>query len=142
MPEDLQAIVEANLAMAAETEGLRLDPETLISGVRRVLERREPGRYWVLEEDGEIRAQLLITYEWSDWRSSVVWWIQSVYVLPEHRRRGLFRVLYAAILDEAMRAGAAGLRLYVDARNTIAQEVYTSLGMDGGHYKVFERMFR
>ena len=86
-------------------------------------------------------GQLLITYEWSDWRNRQVWWIQSVHVAREARRLGVFRALYAHVRGEAQAAGAGGLRLYVDDTNTRAQAVYTSLGMNGGHYRVFEDMF-
>jgi ribosomal protein S18 acetylase RimI-like enzyme len=80
--------------------------------------------------------------EWSDWRDAEVWWIQSVYVWPAARGRGVYRALAAAAAEEAQAAGAAGLRLYVDVRNTAAQQVYTRLGMIGDHYRVFEQMFR
>ena len=86
-------------------------------------------------------GQLLITYEWSDWRNRQVWWIQSVHVAPEARRLGVFRALYAHLRREAQAAGAGGLRLYVDETNGRAQAVYASLGMTGGHYRVFEDMF-
>lgn len=139
--EDLEALVAGNVAMARETESVRLEPATTRAGVRAVLEAAALGAYWVLEEEGEVRAQLLVTYEWSDWRNRTVWWIQSVYVHPEHRRRGLYRHLYAAARAAARATGAAGLRLYVDRSNERAQAVYASLGMDGGHYAVYEEMF-
>lgn len=139
--EDLDVLVAANAAMALETERVRLDPTVLRNGVRAVLEARAPGTYWVLEDGGRVQAQLLITYEWSDWRNRTVWWIQSVYVDPAHRRRGLYGHLYRWVEAEARAAGAGGLRLYVDSTNTPAQEVYTALGMNGSHYRVFEAMF-
>jgi ribosomal protein S18 acetylase RimI-like enzyme len=139
--DDLDALVAGNQALAVETESVRLDPATLRAGIRALLEGRAAGAYWVVEEDGVVVAQTMVTYEWSDWRNGDVWWIQSVHVHPEHRRRGLFRRLYARIRAEARRAGAAGLRLYVDTSNARAQAVYTALGMNGGHYRVFEDMF-
>jgi ribosomal protein S18 acetylase RimI-like enzyme len=138
---DLEALVEGNLALARDTESVRLDPETLRTGIRAVLEGRAPGAYWVIEDAGAVVAQTMVTYEWSDWRNADVWWIQSVHVHPEHRRRGLFRRLYAHVRAEARRQGAAGLRLYVDTTNTRAQAVYAALGMSGDHYRVYEDMF-
>src|SRR5512141_2697936 len=105
---DLDALVAGNLAMAQETEQLRLDPAVLAPGVAAILEGRAPGCYYVFEEEGAVLAQLMITYEWSDWRNRFVWWIQSVYVQPAHRRRGLYRQLYAHVRAEARAAGAAG----------------------------------
>ncbi|MBL8137737.1 MAG: GNAT family N-acetyltransferase [Acidobacteria bacterium] len=138
---DLEALVGGNAAMALETEQLKLDLPTLRAGVQAVLDGRVPGRFWVAEHEGLVVGQLLITYEWSDWRNRPVWWIQSVHVAETARRLGVFRALYAHARAEALAAGAGGLRLYVDETNTRAQAVYTSLGMNGGHYRVFEDMF-
>ena len=138
---DLDAIVAGNLALAEESEHLQLDSQTLREGVRALLTGRAPGRYSIAELDGRFVGQLLITYEWSDWRNRMVWWIQSVYVVPEARRLGIFRALYAYARQEALAAGTGGLRLYVDLTNTVAQAVYRSMGMTGDHYRVFEDMF-
>jgi ribosomal protein S18 acetylase RimI-like enzyme len=140
-PADLAVIVAFNAAMAEETEGLRLDLATLREGVAALLEQRAPGRYWVAEHHDRIVGQLLITFEWSDWRNRMVWWIQSVHVEAEARRQGVFRALYDTARREAQAAGAGGLRLYVDTTNIAAQAVYTALGMNGDHYRVFEDMF-
>jgi GNAT superfamily N-acetyltransferase len=139
--EDLEALVSGNVALAEETERVRLDADTLRQGIRALLEARAPGRYWVAELDGRVVGQLLVTFEWSDWRNRMVWWIQSVYVTPDARGRGVLRTLYDAARREAVAAGAGGLRLYVDTTNLRAQAVYTSLGMNGDHYRVFEDMF-
>ena len=137
---DLDALVDGNAAMALDTEQLRLDPATLRAGVEAVLTHHAPGRYWVAEHEGRVVGQLLITYEWSDWRNRPVWWIQSVHVASDARRLGVFRALYAHARAEAVAARAGGLRLYVDETNTRAQAVYTAPGMNGGHSRVSEDM--
>jgi GNAT superfamily N-acetyltransferase len=139
--EDLESLVLGNLALAEESERLRLDAETLRQGIRALLESRAPGRYFVAELEGRAVGQLLTTFEWSDWRNRMVWWIQSVYVVPDARGRGVLRTLYDTARREALEAGAAGLRLYVDTTNVRAQAVYAALGMNGDHYRVFEDMF-
>jgi GNAT superfamily N-acetyltransferase len=83
----------------------------------------------------------MITYEWSDWRNRLVWWFQSVYVVPAERRSGVFREIYAHVRRAARAEGAGGLRLYVHTANARAQAVYAALGMNGDHYRVFEDMF-
>ena len=138
---DLDAIVAGNLALARESEGLQLEPATLREGVLKLLDGREPGQYWVAELDGRVVGQLLITFEWSDWRNRLVWWMQSVYVEPDARGTGVFRALYECMRRAAQAAGAAGLRLYVDTTNTRAQTVYAAVGMKGEHYRVFEDLF-
>lgn len=139
--DDHEAIVAGNMAMAQETEGVALPPELIEAGVRRVLEDPTKGRYYVGLSEGRVAAQLMITWEWSDWRNADIWWIQSVYVSLDHRRQGWYRRLYDHVRSEARAVGAAGLRLYVDLRNTGAQTTYARLGMNGNHYKVFEAMF-
>jgi ribosomal protein S18 acetylase RimI-like enzyme len=138
---DLDGLVAGNLTMALETEAIQLDATTVRLGVLAVLEGRAPGAFWVAERDGQVVGQLLITYEWSDWRNRPIWWIQSVHVDAGARRQGVFRALYAFVRRQAEAAGAGGLRLYVDTRNARAQAVYRSLGMNGDHYRVFEDMF-
>ncbi len=138
---DVPAIIEFQLAMARETEELELDRDILTKGVNALFADPSLGRYYVAEDAGRVVGSLMITYEWSDWRNGMVWWIQSVYVLPEYRRRGIYAGLYAHIKtavepDPAIR----GIRLYVDNRNVPAQQVYARLGMEGEHYRVFEWM--
>jgi GNAT superfamily N-acetyltransferase len=140
-PADAEAIIEFQLAMARETEDLALDREILTRGVHSVFSDPTLGRYFVAESEGRAVASLMITYEWSDWRSGMVWWIQSVYVTPDFRRRGIYAGLYQHV--RAMVDGEPsirGIRLYVDNRNKPAQEVYARLGMEGEHYRVFEWM--
>ncbi|HVR39750.1 MAG TPA: GNAT family N-acetyltransferase [Thermoanaerobaculia bacterium] len=138
---DIRAIVEFQLAMARETEELELNRHVLTRGVEAVFEDRALGRYFVAESDGDVIGSLLITFEWSDWRNGLVWWIQSVYIRPDFRRRGVYAALYEHVksLAEAYEM-VKGIRLYVDRRNTAAQDVYRRLGMNGEHYQVFEWM--
>ena len=140
-PADATAIVDFQIAMAHETEDVDLDRHTVIRGVDAVFTDPSLGRYYVAEADGEVVASLLITYEWSDWRNGTVWWIQSVYVVPEFRGQGVYAGLYAhmrALVEQE--PSIRGIRLYVDNRNVPAQKVYARLGMEGEHYRVFEWM--
>jgi hypothetical protein len=58
-----------------------------------------------------------------------------VYVSPEHRRKGLFSLLYNHVRNAACAAKACGLRLYADDQNSNAHATYERLGMKS-HYKV------
>src|SRR4051794_29993721 len=120
---DVPAIIDFQLAMARETEELELDREVLTCGVNALFIDPNLGRYYVAEADRRVIGSLMITYEWSDWRNGMVWWIQSVYVIPEFRRRGVYGGLYAHVKtivepDPSIR----GIRLYVDNRNQSAQQ--------------------
>ncbi len=141
-PDERHRIAAWNQAMALETEDHTLDPAVISEGVSGVFRDKNAARYWIAEIAGEPAGQLMITTEWSDWRNRWVWWIQSVYVPVAFRRRGVYRALHASVLTEARAAGAAGVRLYVDARNARAMDTYRALGMDGEHYRVFETMFQ
>jgi GNAT superfamily N-acetyltransferase len=138
--KDAEIIIDFQKKMAWETEEMALATEIITNGVNAVFANPILGQYWVAEHDGRVVASLMITYEWSDWRNTNVWWFQSVYVLPSHRRNGIFRSMYVHIRNEAERVGAAGLRLYVETNNTRAQKTYEALGMKSEHYSMYEWM--
>jgi GNAT superfamily N-acetyltransferase len=141
VPGDALEIVEFQIAMARETEEFDLDRATCTRGVRAVFADPTLGRYFVAAAESRLVASLMITLEWSDWRDGVVWWIQSVYVVPELRGQRVYAGLYEHVKQRAERdAKVRGIRLYVDKRNARAQEVYRRMGMDGEHYQVFEWM--
>jgi GNAT superfamily N-acetyltransferase len=133
-------ISSCQIRMALETEDLALDPETVRLGVGAVLLDENKGKYFVAEDaDGNPLACLLTIPEWSDWRNRTVLWIHSLYVLPAHRGQGIYKKLYLFLKDMVRKDSAyAGLRLYVDKRNTKAAEVYRKLGMSSEHYELFE----
>jgi ribosomal protein S18 acetylase RimI-like enzyme len=138
---DSQVIAGFQMAMAAETEGMQLDPGTVLRGVGAVFADPSKGFYLVARSGNTTVGSLMITYEWSDWRARTVWWIQSLYVIPEFRRQGIYKQMYNWLLDRVMRdESVGGIRLYVDLTNHNAQKVYESMGMDGNHYRFYEYM--
>lgn len=138
--EDAASLVQFNQAMALETEGKHLDEETLTAGVEAVLSNDERGFYVVAESAGEVAGGLLVTREWSDWRNAWFWWIQSVYVVPQARGKGLYRELSAFVWAMALEAGdVCGIRLYVEKENRVAQTVYERLGMHETEYLMYEQ---
>jgi ribosomal protein S18 acetylase RimI-like enzyme len=138
-PSDAEILAEFNTRMAMETERIRLDPATILAGCRAVLGDAGRGLYFVAEIDGRVVGQIMITREWSDWRNGDIWWIQSVYVHPDYRRRGVFKALYRHVEERAREGGVVSLRLYVEQDNAAAQATYQSLGMKLGHYRVMEQ---
>lgn len=140
--EDLDVLVDFNARLAQETERKTLDLDVLRRGAELAIREPDRLRYWVAEWAGRIVGQAAITREWSDWRSGWVWWLQSVYVHPESRGRGVFRTLHAAIRQEAFESkDVIGLRLYVEVENTPAQETYRALGFQPGGYHVYEELW-
>ena len=140
--EDHSSIVDFQMKMALETEKLELDRETVSLGVMHVIRNPQKGKYLVAAIDEKIVASLMLTPEWSDWRNRCVLWFQSVYVVPEERGKGVFKKMYDHVKQKMVLEDEqnTGLRLYVDASNKKAIEVYKKVGMDGEHYRVFEWM--
>jgi len=125
-----------------ETEGLRLDPPLVKAGVSALLADPAKGIYFVAESSGMIAGQLMITYEWSDWRNGNLWWIQSVYVRQEFRRMGVFRGLFTHLEKLAReQPDVRSLRLYMHVDNFTARRTSEKLGMHQTKYEVFELEF-
>jgi ribosomal protein S18 acetylase RimI-like enzyme len=140
--DDAGDIARFNLAMAQETEDKALDPVRLRAGVDAVLADARHGFYLVAEIDGANAGCLMVTYEWSDWRNGQWWWLQSVYVPEEFRRRGVFRALHAEAERRARATpGVIGMRLYVERDNVDAQSTYARLGMHDSGYRLYECEF-
>ena len=141
-PGDIPFLVECNTAMALETERKTLDRQVLARGTRAVFDDPRRGFYLVAERDGQKVGCLLITFEWSDWRDGDWWWFQSVYVVPQARRCGVFRAMHAEVERRARATPRViGLRLYVERENSRAKRTYLSLGMEEESYTMFARSF-
>jgi len=140
--DDVVFLRDCNIAMAYESEQKQLAPEVLTRGIVAVFDHPERGFYIVAERAGERVGSLLITHEWSDWRNGGWWWIQSVYVMPDARRSGVFRSMYREIDTRARNTtGVIGLRLYVEKENTRAQATYAALGMEPAYYSLYQTSF-
>ncbi len=140
---DIAMLVEFNCRMAMDTEGKILDKGVLTKGINNLLTDLNKGFYIVAEHltDGVVGA-LMVTKEWSEWRNGYFWWIQSVFVKEEHRRKGVYSGLYSTIKNSAkMTNGCCGLRLYVEKDNIAAQSTYIALGMKETNYRFFEEEF-
>ena len=139
---DSEIVADFNNRLAEETEEKSLDPELIKPGVAALLADSAKGRYWLAEIDGNPIGQIMVTYEWSDWRNGMWWWIQSVYIDARHRRQGVFSRLYKHVESLAKAdPEACGLRLYVERRNRRAQDTYRSMGMTDPGYQVMESNF-
>ena len=136
---DAPVVAEFNRRMAEETEHKHLDPAVLLAGVAALLSDRDKGIYYLACAGQDIAGQLMITREWSDWRNGWWWWIQSVYVRADWRRKGIFQALYRHILEAAKaEENVLGLRLYVEKDNAAAQSTYQKLGMTPMPYLFFD----
>lgn len=135
---DLELIVSNNIKMAQETEKKKLAYNTIHNGVNELLNNPNLGWYYLAEIDNQNAGQLMITREWSDWRNGYFWWIQSVFVQKEYRKKGVYSSLHQHVLERAKKMGAVGLRLYVDSHNKTARKIYEQLGMKNSIYLLYE----
>ena len=135
-PADAETVTRFNIACARESEDLELDPAVVGPGVRAVLGDPDRGRYFIAEDEAGPAGQVMITFEWSDWRNAWIWWLQSVYVRSDARRRGVFSALYEHVEAEARAAGVAAIRLYVDLDNERAERTYLRAGFERAHYRL------
>jgi ribosomal protein S18 acetylase RimI-like enzyme len=145
-PEDAATIASFSAALALETEGRRLDLDRLHLGTIALIETPARGFFIVAELDQgdrrQLLGQLMITYEWSDWRNGVFWWVQSVYVAPDWRRRGVYRAMHDYTMTQAQAdPQVCGVRLYVEQENRTAQIVYQRVGLALSCYTVYEQDF-
>ena len=138
LPGDAEVLRDYNVALAHETEALALDPQVVLAGIRALLDDPSKGRYFVAELEGRVVGQVMHTFEWSDWRNGMFWWLQSVYVHPEFRSRGVFTTLFRHV-ESLARADATvcGLRLYMEHDNHQARGAYLRLGFSPAGYEVF-----
>ncbi|MEM3069039.1 MAG: N-acetyltransferase [Nitrososphaerales archaeon] len=143
--KDAERIADFNILMARETEGKELDKSIVLEGVKAVINDSHKGFYLVAEKTSnskEIVGQLMVTFEWSDWRNKCFWWIQSAYVDKRFRKRGIFSRLYEHIVKMAnLRSDVSGLRLYVEKYNETAKQVYESLGFMKTSYEIYQIRF-
>jgi ribosomal protein S18 acetylase RimI-like enzyme len=144
--EDTEKIVLFSAAMALETEGRRLDLDRLYDGTIALLSCPDRGFFMVAEleqiDRRQLIGQLMVTYEWSDWRNGAFWWIQSVYVDPAWRRQSVYRRMHETVMATAKASSnVCGVRLYVEESNGTAQAVYRKVGLTPSSYAIFETDF-
>ena len=139
---DINAIAAFQVAMAMESEGTTLDLERVTRGVTMAMADEAKGKYIVARIDGKAVGSLMLTREWSDWNCQWYWWIQSVYVEPQHRKKGVYKAMYSKVKQMAQAENVSQVRLYVDKTNTSAQQAYQRLGMDETHYLMYEEVIK
>lgn len=141
--KDVVSIVKMNKALALETESLILEDQVVSLGVANCLNDSGKGSYFLAEYERSIIGQVMFTFEWSDWRNGWIWWIQSVYVEPSFRGKGVFKSLFNHVEMLALaQLDVVAIRLYVEIHNLIAKEVYQKVGMHHAGYEVFQKKCR
>ena len=137
--QHIDTLIDFQQRLAYESEEVVLDGSTLRKGMEAMFADPGKGLYYIALDGEQIVGCHMITYEWSDWRNGMVWWLQSVYVTESYRKKGIFKMMYDNVISMIKKdPNLIGLRLYVDKSNERAMKVYGAMGMDGSHYTVYE----
>ena len=139
LPKHIDVLIDFQQRLAYESEEVTLDAATLRKGMEAMFADPGKGLYYIASDGEDVVGCHMITYEWSDWRNGMAWWLQSVYVRESHRKKGVFKIMYDNVISMIKKdPNLIALRLYVDKSNERAMKVYAAMGMDGSHYTVYE----
>lgn len=134
---DFEKLISFAIAEASEAEITARSSELIREGVRIGLENDSIAMYWVLEKEGpEVIGNVSVVKEWSNWNAGYYWWIQSMFLKPEYRGKGLMDKLIEAIREAAQQEEAVELRLYVHNKNKRAIKAYRNSGFSNSNYRI------
>ena len=137
--EDSDLLVSFTLSEALDSERRALIRAEVQRGVAGAFATPPKARYWVVESGGRVVASASVVTEWSNFRGGDYWWIQSLYILPEHRGRGLVDVILRHLVGEAKAGGAIDLRLYGYNTNARALRAYERFGFKQAPYLILTK---
>ena len=125
---DVDVLVAFALQEAQEAEPYAANEDAVRHGIAAAFGQPPRSTYWVAEFDGQVIGSVSIVREWSNFRGGDYWWIQSVFILPEHRGRGVLEALIDRVAAAARAMGALDLRLYARESNYRALRAYRRYG--------------
>ncbi len=135
---DAEIIAENNILLAQGSENITIKHETVLEGVKAIINDKQKGFYLVVENRNKIIGQMMITFEWSDWQNKTIWWLQSVYVHKAWRQKGIFTQLLKTIKQRASKHNVDVLRLYVRKDNEKARKAYQRVKMIKEPYDIYQ----
>ena len=137
---DIVTLVDFTIAEAREAEGKAPGRDAVQRGVEGAFADPPRAWYWIAEtEDGDVVASTSAIREWSNFHGAHYWWVQSLFIRPEHRGQGLVDKLLDHLAAEARLAGALDLRLYAHSANVRALAVYRRCGFTVAPYTIMSR---
>jgi ribosomal protein S18 acetylase RimI-like enzyme len=140
---DLETLVSFTLQEAREAEDVDLDEAAVRRGVLGAFQNPPLATYWVAESaDARIVASVSVVTEWSDFHGGHYWWIQSIFILPEHRGGDLVGLLIDHVARVAESLGALDLRLYAHSSNERALRAYRRCGFTVAPYVIMTKATR
>src|SRR5688572_29382630 len=99
---DISTLIAFTLQEAFEAEGVERDRAAVARGVQGGFRDPPLATYWVAEAPGgAVVASTSVVTEWSDFQGGHYWWIQSLFIVPEHRGQGLVELLIDHVAEAA-----------------------------------------
>jgi ribosomal protein S18 acetylase RimI-like enzyme len=140
---DLETLVRFTLQEAREAEQIDIDEAAVRRGVQGGFQTPPVATYWVAESaEGRVVASTSVVTEWSDFHGGHYWWIQSIFIVPEHRGGELVGLLIDHVAQAAERSGALDLRLYAHSSNERALRAYRRCGFAVAPYVIMTKPTR
>lgn len=134
---DIDTLVRFTLQEAYEAEGVERDETAVTRGVEGAFRDPPLATYWMAEASGQgVVGSTSVVTEWSDFQGGHYWWIQSLFIVPEHRGGGLVDLLIDRLARAASAAGALELRLYAHSSNERALRAYRRCGFTIAPYVI------
>ena len=140
---DIDTLVAFTVQEAYEAERIVSDEAAVRRGVEGGFRNPPLATYWVAEtSENRVVASTSVVTEWSDFHGGYYWWIQSLFIVPEHRGGVLVQLLIDHLARAAAASGALDLRLYAHSSNERALRAYRRRGFSVARYVIMTRRTR
>jgi len=126
-PQEAGALI-ALLAAQLEEHAIPLAPELLAQAVEGALEDDGRALLLVSRDQGVPIAVAYLSFQWTLERGGRVLWLEELFVLPEHRGRGIGQRLLEAALEVARARSCRSVELEVEASHARAANLYRRAG--------------
>jgi GNAT superfamily N-acetyltransferase len=124
--EAIDAVV-ALLGSQFKEHGIALGLDELSEAVRGLISDAERGIV-LMAQDPEPVGVAVLAFTWTLEHGGRVAWLDELFVIPEHRGRGIGRALLRRALDIARENGCRAVDLEVDSGHAQAERLYQREG--------------
>ena len=141
--EDISTFISFQKIMAKETEGVNLDDSSIAGALEYLINDDSYGKAFMakLGPNGVSVGTCYINYGYDVLSNKFTIWVQSVFVHPEYRKKGIFSKIFNHLELVARQLNASRISLFVDFSNLPAQKVYEKMGMVRREHSFIERDF-
>jgi len=127
-PGDVPQLVELLGILFTQEAELNPDPEKQRRALEIILAQPARARIYVARDGDAVVAMAALHFTTSTAEGGKVAWFEDCIVRPEHRHRGIGKVLIEYVIGQAKIAGALRVMLLTDGDNARAQALYRKSG--------------